>query len=300
MQSTELHSPAKINLGLNIHHRRPADGYHFISSIFIPISFGDTLIIEEIDQDSLVSQIFLPDSMAADYAAVSESADFKSNLIWQTLGATRRLRPVHTGLKVTLHKYIPTGGGLGGGSSNAGRLLALIHKRYHLNVARIESIALTLGADVPFFLESRPALVTGIGEERLPIQIGKGYGILCFSGIKIETGVAYERLKRALQEALPPKTLRGLDVQTLDALQKADWANIGGLENDFEGPVFDMHPELAAIKAAFYDMGAAFALMSGSGATVYALLASSTEQDAVLALMQAAFPEYHFWPFYFG
>ena len=93
MPSIELHSPAKINLGLDVHHRRPGDGYHLISSIFIPISFGDTLHIASAATDSLQSRIELPQDMAADYQAVSESADLSSNLVWRALQATRDLRP---------------------------------------------------------------------------------------------------------------------------------------------------------------------------------------------------------------
>ena len=170
----------------------------------------------------------------------------------------------------------------------------------HLPASEVAALALQLGADVPFFLEQKPALMTGIGEERTPIAIGRGAGVLCVSGIRVDTALAYRRLKRALQETPPPKTLRGLDVQTQEALQKADWARVKNLKNDFEPVVFAMHPELAAIKAAFYDRGAAFALMSGSGATVYGLVASRDAQVELLSAMQAAYPAYHFWPFEFG
>lgn len=312
-------SPAKINLGLQIHHRRPGDGYHYLSSIFLPIDFGDQLRIEPIvsgneqassagpaqpgTPDRLTSSNHLPDAIRADFESVSERAangseSWQSNLIWQALFRTKELgrAPVH----VHLDKYIPTGGGLGGGSSNAGTLLAWLQAQYGLAPASIAEIALELGADVPFFLQTEPALLHGIGDIMEPIAIGPGLGVLCFPLVGVHTGKAYTLLKRTLQPTPPPRILSGLRTAVSTALAQSDWKAVRDLKNDFEEPVFAMHSALRTVKQAFFDHGAAFASLSGSGSSLYGLVSTAAEQQRLLERMQRQFADYRFQAFRFA
>ncbi|MEQ9362798.1 MAG: hypothetical protein RIF32_01065 [Leptospirales bacterium] len=310
-----------------MHHRRPADGYHYISSIFLPIDFGDTLTVTEVpgspaESDRLTTGNELPDAIRADFEAVSERAQpgqhqsneiagdrspptkgrtspggGAGNLVWQALEATRHLRA--TALHAHLIKRVPTGGGLGGGSSDAGTLLAWIRDRFGLPQADLLPLAAKLGADVPFFLHGEAALIHGTGDIIEDISVGRGFGVLCFPMLKINTGIAYSHLKRTLQPAPPPRILSGLRTDTRAALAKSDWNAVRDLENDFEAPVFAMHASLESVKQAFFDHGASFASLSGSGSSLYGLVADQKEQRRVLERMQKQFSDFRFEPFQF-
>ena len=297
--------PAKINLGLTVHHRRPADGYHYISSIFIPIDFGDELNVAVAASASAADRFTtaneLPPEIRADFEAVSERAAAtagQSNLVWRALAATRHLRD--TALDVHLIKRVPTGGGLGGGSSDAGTLLAWIRDHYGISNDTLAPIAAGVGSDVPFFLYGRPALIHGTGDIIEPIPIGAGYGVLCFPMLKIETGIAYSYLKRTLQPAPPPRILSGLHTGLRNSLAQSDWSAVRSLENDFEAPVFAMFPSLGQVKQAFFEHGASFASLSGSGSSLYGLVASDREQQRVLERMRSQFKDFRFQAFRFG
>ncbi|MCR9141083.1 MAG: hypothetical protein NXI24_02440 [bacterium] len=320
--------PAKINLGLQVHHRRAADGYHFISSIFLPIDFGDTLTITEVpgspaESDRLTTDNELPDAIRADFELVSErsgseadapggSSDSQrqnsggapasaseANLVWRALAETQDLRD--TALHAHLIKRVPTGGGLGGGSSDAGTLLAWIRDRFDRSNDELLPIASKLGADVPFFLHGKPALLHGTGDIIEEIQVGAGLGVLCFPMLKIDTGIAYSQLKRTLQPAPPPRILSGLRTDTRAALARSDWNAVrDDLNNDFEAPAFAMHTSLGSVKKAFFDHGARFASLSGSGSSLYGLVSDKTEQQRVLERMQKQFSDFRFQPFQFA
>ncbi len=308
--------PAKINLGLQVHHRRAADGYHFLSSIFLPIDFGDTLTVEETADspdrgDRLTTENELPPEIRGDFESVSErattpeggstddaSSQLEQNLVWRALLATRELRD--RGLHVHLKKRVPTGGGLGGGSSDAGTLLAWIGQRFGLDQASLLPVATALGADVPFFLYGRPALLHGTGDIIEEIAVGPGLGVLCFPLLKMDTGIAYSHLKRTLQPAPPPRILSGLRANTRAALAMSDWDAVRDLKNDFEAPAFAMHASLKAVKDSFFEYGARFASLSGSGSSLYGLVPDRQEQQRVLARMRERFSDYRFQPFQFA
>ncbi len=286
--------PAKINLGLEVHHRRQSDGYHYLSSIFVPIDFGDEIFIEASpDRDDHLSTVNeLPEAVRADFDAVSERGDaLQKNLVWRALAATREIREP---LSVKLIKRVPTGGGLGGGSSDAGMVLARVRDHFDLAQDEAHRIALTLGADVPFFLVRRPALVTGIGDIIEPLTLGAMHGVLCFPLLKIDTPAAYSALKRTLQGSGPPKTLSGLSGGVRRALEASDWRTARVLENDFEGPVFAMHGSLLEVKEKFLEHGASFASLTGSGSSLYGLVDSPERRTELCSVMQRAFPGFEF------
>ena len=312
----KVFSPAKINLGLEVGHRRPKDGYHYIKSILIPISFGDELEISLYDQssqDRFSSENEIPERLGRkEFDKISEEGKLSKNLVWKVLKKTRPLRNI--ALAVHLKKHIPLGSGLGGGSSNAGTLLKYIlencleRENASLSLKAIFKIAVELGADVPFFIDPRPMLASGRGEILKPFSLGSGVGLLGLGGIALSTSNSYALLKRPLQGGAPPKGLYELDEISIQrALEHSDWRKLRFLQNDFEVPVFSTHEELKRVKAEFLREGADYALMSGSGSSIYALLGSrqngeERESKKLLRIkkkMEASFPSYSFISFHF-
>lgn len=295
----QLISPAKINIGLEVGHRRPEDGYHYIASVLIPISFGDELHIEESpqDQDSFASENHLFHQARSDFEAVSERGNPENNLLVQIL---RKSAPYRTkSLHLRLVKRIPSGAGLGGGSSNAGLLLSYLCQRSLVEPRYAWQLALETGADVPFFMQPAAALLTGIGERRKPIKVGTGLGLLALSGIVINTKEAYRGLKRPLQRKPHPETLQGWSRKTGEALAASRWVALKSLINDFEDVVFSMYPLLKEVKRAFLAEGAQYALLSGTGSSLYGLVATEKRQGLLARRMQDIFPGIHFVPFCF-
>ena len=300
---THLFSPAKINLGLQVVHRRSKDSYHYLYSIFVPISFGDELRIHLTKEDGFSSLNELPEANRSQFEAVSERGNPADNLIAKALQLTRAYRkfPLH----VHLIKRIPLGSGLGGGSSNAGVLLRWIanhclSKTANLASENIIALALTLGSDVRFFLQSEAALVSGVGDKQRPIAVGSGLGVLALPPIYISTAKAYRSLKMPLQPTLPSKTWSWLREDVRQSLGASQWNKLCSLENDFESVIFPSHTELKRLKEAFFKEGADFALMSGSGSSVYALVDSKGKQEVIAKNMKSKFPCCHFINFHFG
>ncbi|MBX7059904.1 MAG: hypothetical protein K1X75_17720 [Leptospirales bacterium] len=281
--------PAKVNLGLEVRHRRASDGYHYINSIFLPISFGDELLIEEAAEDRFVSINELPPPYDADYSAVSSGAGMERNLVWQTLQATATMERPR--LEVRLRKRCPTGAGLGGGSADAGALLRLLAAQFGLPIDALRSVAGELGADVPFFLDPRPAEVSGIGDIIKPLVVGPGHGVLIYSGAPSPTAAAYAALKRALRPDPPPESLSALTASVRASLAQSDWSALSELKNDFEAAVFAMRPDLERLKAALFDCGAAYASLSGSGAALFGLATDAAECNTMLTRLQSQLPE---------
>lgn len=292
-----MHSPAKINLGLSIHHSRPEDGFHYLHSIFIPISFGDELTISPARENRITTENLLPANRRDEFERVTERGDLKDNLLWKALQAIEAIlpEPIH----IHLVKRIPTGAGLGGGSSNAGTLLRLLTKNYSIPDPLLLPVARRLGSDVPFFLQVEPRLVGGTGEELTPVEVGPGYGLLCFPGISINTGDAYRDLKRPCLHAPAPEIWSLLNETARTALKNSDWSKLRNFSNDFEGAVFAGYPQLARIKNALGEGGADFVSMTGSGSTLYALVGDRVRQSALDEKMKAGFPELTTVPFEF-
>jgi 4-diphosphocytidyl-2-C-methyl-D-erythritol kinase len=260
MESMIVHAPAKINLGLEVLRKRP-DGYHDIASIFLPVALYDTLTVERSRTPScscIPPVTGLPDQ----------------NLVYQALVRYAEAFPADQwSAKITVEKRIPTGGGLGGGSSDAASTLmalATLNERHDpASSATLHDVALSLGSDVPFFLTQSPALVEGRGEIITPLNIeAPWWVVLVLPGIHVNTALAYSTLGIS-----GGKTQSNL----VENLRKALIDN-GSMQNDFtndfERAVFAQHPALAAIKQRLLDNNATYAAMSGSGSTMYALYTS--------------------------
>lgn len=242
---------AKINLGLQVNGKRP-DGYHALTTVFYPIQVADLLEAVRAEAFSFQSSGLPIDGNAAGNLCIRA---------WKRMEKEFNLPPV----SLYLHKIIPMGAGLGGGSSNGAFTLSLINRLFKLDCPdeQLHRFALELGSDCPFFLLNQPAKATGRGEELTHLELPQLKGkmiLLANPGIHISTAWAFGQLD--LSSSPPP-------FPDLPILPLKQWKE--ELKNDFEAVVFKAHADIAAIRETFYAMGAAYASMTGTGSTVYGI-----------------------------
>ena len=251
---------AKINLGLNVVAKRN-DGYHSLETIFYPIPLFDALEVHKMDHD-------FPSVAACDIKTTGMSiiGDDNNNLVvraYNLLAQDFRLPRVHA----HLCKRIPSQAGLGGGSSDAAFMIRLLDEEYHLNmgIAEMERYASKLGADCAFFITAEPAFATGIGNILEPADGEYGnlngyYLALVKPDIAVSTAEAYA----GIHPQQPVKCCRDIVRQPIETWREE-------LKNDFEDSIFKKYPRLGEIKESLYQKGAVFALMSGSGSTLFGI-----------------------------
>lgn len=257
----------KINLGLNVVSRRE-DGYHDIETVFYPVELCDALDVKLMDSrfPSDVACDLLTKVCDKGVLRVENLCPEQDNLVvkaYNLIAADYDIPRVHA----HLIKYIPSQAGLGGGSSDAAAMIRLLDERFRLNmgIAKMERYAARLGADCAFFITSEAAYATGIGDQLQPIDNRtkhlEGYYLaLVKPDIAVPTGKAYA----AITPRKPAECCRDIVQRPI-----SEWR--GRLVNDFEEPVFKMFPVLGEIKEALYNAGAEFALMSGSGSTLFGI-----------------------------
>lgn len=251
---------AKINLGLNIVSKRP-DGYHNLETVFYPIPLTDALEIKYMDEK-------FPCESPCDLKITGNDVDCneEDNLVikaYQLLAADFQLPRVHAHLV----KRIPTQAGLGGGSSDAAYMIRLLDERFRLNIGipEMERYAAKLGADCAFFITADPSYAEGIGDVLMPADVpGAGLGGYYLAVVKPSVAVSTRDAYAAIVPKTPAKCCRDIVRQPIET-----WKD--ELVNDFEAPIFAMHPELAAIKQSLYDAGAVYAAMSGSGSALFGI-----------------------------
>lgn len=241
---------AKINIGLRITARRP-DGYHDIETVFYPLDLCDALEFVTGGKDELA------------VTGIDTGSGPKDNLVMKALG---KLREKHhfPFVKMHLHKVIPAGAGLGGGSSDASHLLKSLNRFFALGITdeELKSVSLGIGSDCPFFIDNVPAYATGRGEilEPVPAFLDGCYIVLVNPGVHISTKEAYSNY-------VPSKPSSNL--KDLVLLPVTEWKN--RIVNDFEDFAIGKYPVIGDIKQALYDSGAVFSLMSGSGSSVFGI-----------------------------
>lgn len=259
---------AKINIGLNITSRR-ADGYHEIVTVMVPVPWTDILEIVPAKSDQSTLNV----------SGRTVNCPAEKNLVMKAYRAMEsqfNLPPVD----IHLHKIIPDGAGLGGGSADAAFTIKALNDLFNLSLpdSRLASIAAGIGADCPFFIFNSPMLATGIGTDLTPIAIdlsGKTI-VIIKPNDSVSTAEAYAGVSPKLPDTPLPTLLNELPI--------SKWQNT--VVNDFEHSVFPKHPSIAAIKSKLLDLGAVYASMSGSGSAVYALFDSEIMSDRI----EAKFP----------
>lgn len=244
---------AKINIGLLVTEKRP-DGFHNLETIFYPIRMQDVLEVVEADEFSFSISGIALDGDPADNLVVKAYQLIKNDFDIPAV-------------KVHLHKNIPSGAGLGGGSSDATYMLLTLNELFNLSIPdeKLMEYALELGSDCPFFIGGKPVFATGRGEkmEEVPVELKDYFLILVKPPVHVSTALAYQNVT----PQRPRLSLKGLIGFSVNK-----WK--GNILNHFERYVFSTHPEVEQIKKTLYDQGASFALMSGSGSAVYGLFRS--------------------------
>jgi 4-diphosphocytidyl-2-C-methyl-D-erythritol kinase len=247
----------KINLGLHILDKRE-DGFHNLETFFYPLALHDALEIIQAEKTVCTNSGLQIPGRADD------------NICLKAYHLLIKDFPELPPIKIHLHKIIPMGAGLGGGSADGAFTLKLLNDKCNLNLSTDQLInyALQLGSDCPFFIINKPSIAVGRGEilEPLPIDLS-GYKFLIVNpGIHVNTGWAFSQIT----PALPEKSIKKIILQPIETWQKE-------LKNDFEERVFNNHPEIKNIKDELYKQGAGYASMSGSGSTVYGIFKKEIE-----------------------
>ena len=258
---------AKINVYLDVLSKRD-DGYHELEMVMLPLELHDVIEIE--------SLIGLRDSyVTCDHVELQET---KYNLINTTVNKLRDLYHFKQNFNIKVHKEIPISAGLGGGSSNAAATLKAFNHylKLKLNDDEMNAIGKTIGADVPFCLYNKPALVRGIGEEITPISLKHQYYVLI---IKPERGLS---TKRVFEKADTIELDHGNVNAVVEALKNGDDETLAdSMFNSLEKASLLMVPEIQDVKDMLKKDGLKMVMMSGSGSAVYAL---STDVNKMKAL----------------
>lgn len=244
---------AKINVGLRILRKRE-DGYHDIETIFHQVNLFDDLHFKLHEREVLLK---------TDNAQLSPDAP---NLCVKAAELLRDVTGTADGVEIYLKKRIPVGAGLGGGSSDAASTLKALRQLWRLDITddELSSIALSLGSDVPFFLNGGTAYALGRGEELESMVLSIPYWIVVVTPpVNVSTAWAYKNISHA--GAVLPVDLRSSLTEQINRPARM----IRAIVNDFEGVVFPAYPQIEDLKRTFTQSGAVFTLMSGSGSSVF-------------------------------
>jgi len=258
---------AKINLGLQLVSKRP-DGYHNLFSCFYPVGWSDVLEILPADELKFTSSgLAIPDEAAGNLCLKA----------YHLLKKDNDLPPVH----MHLHKVIPIGAGLGGGSSDGAFTLKLLNDLFslHLETPTLEDYARRIGSDCAFFIRNQPVFCFEKGDqfEDTAIDLKNYFIVLVNPGIHISTAEAYAGIRPQMPET---------DLKTVLLQPIAEWKE--QVHNDFEKELGLKYPTIAQLKHNLYRQGALYASMTGSGSTVYGIFERETD-------LQAIFPDYAVW-----
>lgn len=277
-------SRCKVNLLLNILGKRP-DGFHELETVMHPVRVWDRLTISRRAEGI---------ELRCSHPALPTDS---GNLVYRAAALFLEAARLREGVEIELEKQIPLAAGLGGGSSNAAATLLGMNELFGnaLPPQRLQALAASLGADVPFFLQERPALGTGRGDQIQPLDDFRALAgasfLLIHPGFGIATAWAYQNLRR-FPAALQGRPGRAAKLIAL--LQSADLQTAASeLYNSLEAPAFDKFPLLALFQEFLRENGAAGALMSGSGSTTFALAHSKAAAEDLAEKFKSKFGDAH-------
>ena len=302
----------KINLGLHILNKRE-DGYHNLETVFYPVQLRDALEVVRRDDgrqsmdDSKTLSVPVPHTTGVEGSVgviersrdndvtfsstgLTIAGDPETNLSIKAYRLLKKDFPALPPVQIHLHKAIPMGAGLGGGSADGAFALKLLNDKFQLGLSTQQLIdyALQLGSDCPFFIINKPCFATGRGEilEKVELDLSAYHFAIVNPGIHVNTGWAFAQLNsngsgrsfdsrrmrdRSAQDKRP-------DLKQIIQQPISTWKE--QLINDFEEPVSKAYPEIATIKQKLYDAGAVYASITGSGSTVYGIF----EENPVLKI----------------
>ena len=255
---------AKINLGLNVVARR-TDGYHDLQTVFYPVPLKDALEVQPMDDG-------FPSDHDCDLKVTNMpvEGDEQKNLVVRAYQLLKQDFPQLPRIHAHLWKGIPTQAGMGGGSSDCAYMITLLNSLCGLRLTerQMEQYAARLGADCAFFVKSRPQYAEGIGErlEDIGLDLSGYYIGVVRPDIPVPTREAFALVR----PHRPQKCCREVVMQPVETWRR-------DLVNDFEESVFAQHPEIGAVKERLYEMGAAYAAMSGSGSALFGLFKESPD-----------------------
>ena len=267
----------KINLGLNIIRKR-SDGFHDIETIFYPLTIHDALEITQTElEENTQFSIFNIQFSTSGLIVEGKVADNLCVRAWQLI---KKDFPELPSVKMHLHKTIPHGAGLGGGSADAAFTLTLLNQKFNLELSteKLLGYALQLGSDCPFFIVNNPCFATGRGEllEPIVLNLSAYTFVIVNPGIHVNTSEAFS----LITPVLPSTSIKKIIQQPVET-----WRD--ELKNDFEEIIFSKYSEIKNIKEGLYKAGAVYASMSGSGSTVYGIFEKDKEP-------QLSFPAAYF------
>ncbi|PWU03215.1 MAG: 4-(cytidine 5'-diphospho)-2-C-methyl-D-erythritol kinase [Bacteroidetes bacterium] len=250
----------KINLGLRVIGKRP-DGFHDIETVFYPFPLRD--IIEVIKKPQSIPHS-LHSEIEAYYTGLDIPGESEENICIRAYTLLKKDFPNIGPIELHLHKIIPIGAGLGGGSSDGAFMLRILNEIFNLQIPKQELLkyAAQLGSDCPFFIYDQPCFATGRGEVLEPISFDlTSYSMLLVNpNIHVNTAQAFSSLK---------SFGNGKSILSVLKNKVELWKN--DLTNDFESSVFEKYPAIQNIKQKLYDSGAIYASMTGSGSSVYGI-----------------------------
>lgn len=268
----KLNSPCKINLLLNILGKRP-DGFHELETVMHPVPLYDAI---ELARCPTGIRLSCSDTLPVD----------ARNLVYRAADTFLRVAGITEGVEMHLEKRIPIAAGLGGGSGNAATTLLGLNELFAFPATEVQlvEIATSLGSDVPFFLQNRPALATGRGEQICSLEffpaLAGHYLLLVHPGFGISTPWAYQQLARY------PNALHGRPGRAeklISLLQNKDLSSAAEFfYNSLEASAMAKYPLLALFQEFFREAGATVALMSGSGSATFALMDGQKSAETVL------------------
>ncbi len=286
-------APAKVNFFLEITGRRP-DGYHTLSTLFQTVSLCDELSFQE--STELTMTCSMP-GLPTD----------ERNLVYRAAASLREALKEKRGARIHLEKIVPTGAGLGGGSSDAAAVLKSLPELWRTSVPDevLHQIAISLGADVPFFLRGGLCAAEGIGEILKPLKpLPRLWLVLVYPGFGVSTKEAYGRVKLPFNEthSMPSPEALGLPFQVVQKHASPHTLSLQGrgskgegrshlFFNRFEEFVFPLHPELPRLKQELVQNGATAALMSGSGSSVFGIVPAEEVGQELLKLVRRQYSQ---------